>query len=148
MVMFPKHRQPQSSLSNTQTTSYIMRLTAASTYAALLVGFVQAHPGHDLSEEIAERRSFINSVKRTSLSHCAEKLQSRGVEARNVARRSAAVQEARLKRGLIRRDIDDLLDQSHNETELGYTENTPPSELFSGNASCILTPEVTQGPYC
>lgn len=125
-----------------------MRLSLASTSGALLVGFVQAHPGHDLSEEIAERRSFVNSVRQTSLSHCAEKLKSRGVEARNIARRSSAVEDARMQKGLLRRDVDDVLGQSHNETELGYTENTPPSELFSGNASCILTPEVTQGPYC
>lgn len=34
-------------------------------------------------------------------------------------------------------------------TSLGYTESTAASTLFSSykNVSCILTPEVTQGPY-
>lgn len=124
-----------------------MRL-ASTAYGVLLMGAACAHPNHDLNEEIAERRSFVNSVKRTSLSHCAETLQSRGVEARSIARRSAAVEEARLRKGLFRRDLDDSLEKSHNNTDLGYTENTSPSEIFSGNASCVLTPEVTQGPYC
>ena len=125
-----------------------MRFSLAASCGALLASTVQVHPGHDLTEEIHERRSFINAVRRTSLDHCAEKLQARGVEARNIARRSAAVEQARSQKGLLRRDVDDVLNKSHNETELGYTENTPASELFSGNASCVLTPEATQGPYC
>ena len=34
-------------------------------------------------------------------------------------------------------------------TSLGYTESTDASTLFASykNASCILTPEVTYGPY-
>lgn len=34
-------------------------------------------------------------------------------------------------------------------TSLGYTESTAASTLFSSykNVSCILTPEVTEGPY-
>jgi len=34
-------------------------------------------------------------------------------------------------------------------TSLGYTESTSPSVMFASykNASCILTPEVTYGPY-
>lgn len=35
----------------------------------------------------------------------------------------------------------------HNATSLGYTSATPESTLFSANTSCILTPEVTDGPY-
>jgi protocatechuate 3,4-dioxygenase beta subunit len=40
-----------------------------------------------------------------------------------------------------------VLATSHNETSLGYTVNTDSATLFTGNASCTLTPEVTQGPY-
>ncbi|CAM1502603.1 Fc.00g073790.m01.CDS01 [Cosmosporella sp. VM-42] len=114
---------------------------------ALLVGNVVAHPGHDLSHEIAERREFLGSAKRASLSHCAEKLEARGIGRRNVERRVAQVKQARQKRGLKKRDLDTVLDTSHNQTDKGYTPNTDASVLFIGNNSCILTPEVTQGPY-
>lgn len=107
-----------------------------------------AHPGHDLTQEIAERRDFLGSVKRADLSHCASKLRARGVEQRNVARRTAAVEKARAKRALKKRDLDTVLATDHNSTDLGYTQNTDAATLFSGYSSCILTPEVTQGPYC
>lgn len=35
----------------------------------------------------------------------------------------------------------------HNKTSLGYTTNTDPAVLFAGYNACLLTPEVTQGPY-
>ncbi|KAH8659961.1 Intradiol ring-cleavage dioxygenase [Xylariales sp. PMI_506] len=114
---------------------------------AVLPSSVLAHPGHDVSIEAAERRQFLGSVKRASLSHCASKLKARGVDKRNVARRAAALENARAKRGLKKRDLDSVLATSHNETSLGYTANTDESVLFSGNNSCVLTPEVTQGPY-
>ncbi|KAI1121381.1 aromatic compound dioxygenase [Nemania abortiva] len=114
---------------------------------ALLSGSVLAHPGHDLTQEIAERREFLGSVKRADLSHCADKLKARGVSKRNVARRTATIEKARAKRGLKKRDLATVLATSHNSTDLGYTPNTDAATLFSGNSSCILTPEVTQGPY-
>lgn len=115
---------------------------------ALLSGVAIAHPGHNVAEEAAERRDFLQSVKRASLGHCAEKLKARGVEARNVARRSAQLEKARQKRGLKKRDLDSILATSHNQTDQGYTVNTDAATLFSGINSCVLTPEVTQGPYC
>ncbi|ATY66909.1 extracellular dioxygenase [Cordyceps militaris] len=114
---------------------------------AAAAGVAHAHPGHDLSEEIAERQAFLRTVRRSSLAHCADKLKARGVEAANVARRAAAVESKRVARGLERRDAASDLDTSHNSTDLGYTESTSISELFSSNGSCLLTPEVTQGPY-
>lgn len=115
---------------------------------ALLSGVAIAHPGHNVAEEAAERRDFLQSVKRASLAHCADKLKARGVEARNVARRSAQLEKARQKRGLKKRDLDTVLATSHNQTDQGYTVNTDAATLFSGINSCVLTPEVTQGPYC
>jgi hypothetical protein len=47
-----------------------------------------------------------------------------------------------------KRDLATVLATDHNETSLGYTLNTPEATIFSANNSCILTPEVTQGPYC
>ena len=114
----------------------------------LLSGAATAHPGHNVAQEAAERRDFLNSVKRSSLAHCAEKLKARGVEARNVARRSAQISKARQKRGLKKRDLESVLSASHNQTDQGYTLNTDASTLFAGINSCVLTPEVTQGPYC
>ena len=107
-----------------------------------------AHPGHDVAEEAAERRAYLQSAKRTSLAHCADKLRARGIDARNVARREAVVERARQKRGLKKRDIEDVLNTDHNKTELGYTRNTDAATLFAGYKPCLLTPEVTQGPYC
>lgn len=124
-----------------------MRVQSLAVSGLYLLSTCFAHPGHDLTQEKAERRSFLESVRRASLGHCAETLKARGVEARNAARRSAQVQGARVRRGLSKRDADSVLAESHNETDLGYTLNTDASTLFSSNNSCVLTPEVTQGPY-
>lgn len=120
------------------------------TGALLLSGAAIAHPGHDVQEEALERRTFLSSIKRSSLAHCADKLKARGLEARNIARRSAQVSKAQTKRGLIisKRSSNSTLSASHNGTDLGYTLNTDAETLFSSNNSCVLTPEVTQGPYC
>ncbi|PQK11662.1 hypothetical protein BB8028_0003g02860 [Beauveria bassiana] len=124
-----------------------MRSTQILALFAAVSGIANAHPGHDLTEEIAERQLFLRSVRRATLAHCAEKLKARGVEAANIARRSAAVDKKRTARGIKRRDAETALSTSHNSTDTGYTENTSVSELFSSNGSCLLTPEVTQGPY-
>ncbi|KAM5356465.1 hypothetical protein ACJ41O_003111 [Fusarium nematophilum] len=115
--------------------------------ALLLSGAAVAHPGHDHRQEAAERRDFLNTVKRSSLAHCADKLKARGVEARNIARRSAQIAKTRQKRGLKKRDLESVLSTSHNQTDQGYTLNTDAATLFAGINSCVLTPEVTQGPY-
>ncbi|OTB00563.1 hypothetical protein M426DRAFT_235203 [Hypoxylon sp. CI-4A] len=115
---------------------------------ALLAASVVAHPGHDLTQEIKERREFLSTVKRTNLDHCASKLKARGVDKRNVERRAALLEKARAKRGLTKkRDLDSVLATSHNASSLGYTQNTDAATLFAGYNSCLLTPEVTQGPY-
>ncbi|KAL1595172.1 hypothetical protein SLS60_009860 [Paraconiothyrium brasiliense] len=124
-----------------------MRFTQTVLSGLTLLSAVSAHPGHDLTQEIAERREFLSSVKRSDLSHCAAKLKARGVNKRNVARREAALQNARAKRGLKKRDLDTVIGTDHNQTAQGYTLNTDAATLFSGNSSCVLTPEVTQGPY-
>lgn len=112
-----------------------------------LLSSVSAHPGHDLTQEIAERRDFLGSVKRSDLSHCAAKLKSRGVYKRNIVRRETTLHKSRAKRGLKKRDLDTVIATKHNATAQGYTMNTDAATLFSGNSSCVLTPEVTQGPY-
>lgn len=114
-----------------------------STLSALtsIVAVAVAHPGHDLSAEIAERAAFKQNSKRTTLSHCSEKLAARGVEKRNVARRSQGFNR------MNKRDINSVLATDHNATETGYSKVTPESTIFSSENSCVLTPEVTVGPY-
>lgn len=109
-----------------------------------------AHPGHDLTEEIIERRAFKKAVRHASLEHCADKLEARGVVTRGVQRRRAAAANAFSSDNAKRRkrDTSQVLSKSHNNTGCGITENTSYFALFSNNASCVLTPEVTQGPYC
>ncbi|KAK1997771.1 aromatic compound dioxygenase, partial [Colletotrichum falcatum] len=123
-----------------------MRFSSVAAGFALLSG-AAAHPGQDFAEEIAERRAFLNSVKRANLGHCADKLAARGNTARNIARRAAQVQHARQKRNIQKRDAASVLATSHNATDRGYNANTDASTLFSGTRSGMLTPEVTQGPY-
>jgi hypothetical protein len=65
-----------------------MRFSNGLCSLALLAGSALAHPGHDLTEEIQERRDFLGAVKRADLSHCASKLAARRLDARNHARRS------------------------------------------------------------
>jgi protocatechuate 3,4-dioxygenase beta subunit len=121
----------------------------ASHLAAVLatLGAVTAHPGHDLTQEVAERRDYTNSVRSASLAHCADHLAARGVLERNIARRSARVAKEREARGLAKRDIEDVLNTDHDKSELGYTPDTGSDIIFGANASCVLTPEVTEGPY-
>jgi hypothetical protein len=50
------------------------------------------------------------------------------------------------KRGILQRDAGDI-----NKTHLSdadYTADTSLSEVFAQNASCVLSPEETEGPYC
>ncbi|KAI0126913.1 Intradiol ring-cleavage dioxygenase-like protein [Xylariales sp. AK1849] len=88
----------------------------ASGLALLLSSAVLAHPGHDVTKEVAERRKFLSSQKRTNLGHCAEKLRAREFEKRNVARRHAAVLRARAEKGITKRDLGTVLETSHNAT--------------------------------
>ncbi|KAL2135761.1 hypothetical protein VTI74DRAFT_7131 [Chaetomium olivicolor] len=124
-----------------------MLLTKAVAGLALLTGFATAHPGHDATQEAREYAAYLQSVKRVSLAHCAEKLKARGTMERNIARRQAIVEWAREKRALTKRDFNTVLTTNHNKTGLGYTAKTDPATLFAGYKSCLLSPEAIQGPY-
>ncbi|KAF2645217.1 aromatic compound dioxygenase [Massarina eburnea CBS 473.64] len=113
---------------------------------AASLSVVSAHPGHDVKAEKAERAESLSKLQHRSLAHCAEKLKARGIEAANVARRQEAVNTLREKRSLKRRDFEQVLNTDHSSNET-YTEDTPPEILFGSNNTCILTPEVTEGPY-
>ncbi|KAF2738885.1 aromatic compound dioxygenase [Polyplosphaeria fusca] len=105
-----------------------------------------AHPGHDVRAEVAQRAAYMAKAERRSLAHCADKLKERGITQRSIARRQAAVESLRTKRSLDTRDFNKALNTSHHSPN-NYTMETPTDLLFAGNNSCILSPEVTEGPY-
>ncbi|KAK5461059.1 hypothetical protein LTS15_003122 [Exophiala xenobiotica] len=53
-----------------------------------------AHPGHSIEEEIAERAAYLKRGI-SNLDHCAERLRARGHEKRSIGRRVAKIQELR-----------------------------------------------------
>ncbi|KAL1642796.1 hypothetical protein SLS58_005301 [Diplodia intermedia] len=108
---------------------------------------VAAHPHHDHKAEALERRTNMAKMGKRSLSHCAEKIQARGIEAKNAARRQAMHDQLSKRASLAKRDLDTVLNSSHHSDLTGVTPNSDPSLLFTGNNSCILAPETTQGPY-
>lgn len=108
------------------------------------------HPGHDIREEAAERREFLKRSPNTVRS-CIPQLERRGYQAAALERRQQMAHEARVKRGLadrplMRRDFKESLETDHESTSdvtLGSDERL----LFADNSTCLLQPEVTQGPY-
>lgn len=109
-----------------------------------------AHPGHNVAEEAAERAAFA-SLKPRSVRSCAPELKRRGHVATALARRQAFAKQARAKRSLpadkplTRREFSDY-DFSHASSS-GVKYGDDELLLFSDNSSCVLQPEVTQGPY-
>ncbi|KAH9212941.1 Intradiol ring-cleavage dioxygenase [Leptodontidium sp. 2 PMI_412] len=127
-----------------------MLFLSAAVAASILVAAVLAHPGDDHSHEIAERAAFAKLSKK-DLSHCAKKLKDSGLEQRAITRRAATAQKIRQKRGLsttapFLRARAGPLDTDHHSS-VNYSSDTDSSSLFSSNSSCILSPEVTLGPY-
>jgi len=81
-------------------------------------------------------------------------MKARGLDHSSVQRRAAVARAERKKRNLVAsapylkaRDEATVLNTTHLSSE-AYTNATDESIVFSGNNSCILSPEVTQGPYC
>ena len=111
-----------------------------------------AHPGHDHQVEAAERLEYLKHNTR-SLSYCTARLKSRGHEAANLKRRQHLAQELRRTRGLHdhpflkARDLDSVLNQSHHSNDTSINLDTPTQNIFSDNSSCILQPEVSEGPF-
>ncbi|KAF8851789.1 aromatic compound dioxygenase [Acephala macrosclerotiorum] len=101
---------------------------------------------------MAERAAFMQTSKR-DLSHCAAKMKARGMDKRDIARRAAIAKDARKKRSIVAdtpylrvRDADSILNTTHLSST-AYSNATDEAILFAGNNSCVLSPEVTQGPY-
>ncbi|KAK0464250.1 Intradiol ring-cleavage dioxygenase [Desarmillaria tabescens] len=110
-----------------------------------------AHPvAAPLSKGEVARRGEFQRAARRSLGNCQDTLRRRGHLERSTARRRALADDLRRKRGLPtdnlykRLSLDDVLETSHLSNETGLTVDTNP---FEGNASCVLNPETTEGPY-
>ncbi|KAH7396390.1 Intradiol ring-cleavage dioxygenase [Pyrenochaeta sp. MPI-SDFR-AT-0127] len=112
--------------------------------ASFLAVPVTAHPGHDLTQEIAERAAFLSSTEYTGLDHCAEQLKARSAEM--IARRKAIVNHLRMKRGVVKRDFETVLNTDHHSNK-AVTPDSSDEAIFGSNSSCILQPETTEGPY-
>ncbi|KAF8858221.1 aromatic compound dioxygenase [Acephala macrosclerotiorum] len=126
---------------------------------ASLIGTTLAHPGETHSRtqvrrDILKRDALAAKAKR-GLDACSNTLKARQLDERAITRRSAKADKLRAERGintnapfLTRRNLTALEDfetHNHNLTST-YTSGMT---LFSsnGSSSCILTPEVTIGPY-
>ncbi|KAJ5301906.1 hypothetical protein PENANT_c062G04262 [Penicillium antarcticum] len=135
----------------------MVQLTSALAIGLIgLTAVVSAHPGHDVHAEAAERASFLKNAKvhQRSLAQCASKLKARGHENANVVRRANRVKAIRQKRGLQHnahfhkaRSFNSVLNTDHNSTLVGVSASTDPAVLFGSEATCILGPDVTAGPY-
>ncbi|KAJ9142461.1 Catechol 1,2-dioxygenase 1 [Pleurostoma richardsiae] len=112
---------------------------------ALAAVAVTAHPGHDHHQEMEERRAMLQHTRR-DLGHCMAKMKARGLEGRSLKRRSTKTTNLTKNRGLKERDLTSLLNVSHESTE-SYSLSTPETTIFASNNSCVLSPEVTEGPY-
>ncbi|TKA22554.1 hypothetical protein B0A50_08124 [Salinomyces thailandicus] len=127
--------------------------------AAALISSTVAHPGDTHDEKLHEAmRNHASAFKaKRALDACASNPETQALQARNIARRSQVAQELRQKRGIhaqskkFRRDLATLEAfevVNHNHTGIAnYDPNTPESMIFGANTSCIVTPEVTDGPY-
>ncbi|SPQ24379.1 a01041e6-6285-4ea0-a35f-3666b85c5c33 [Thermothielavioides terrestris] len=112
---------------------------------SLVATLVAGHPGHDLSKELRERLDFLAN-NRNDLSHCAEQMRARGLDAINARRRTQLAEHLMKKRNLEVRDISNPYNTTH-KSSVSYTAQTDLSTVFAGNNSCVLSPEQIEGPY-
>ncbi|KAK4124355.1 aromatic compound dioxygenase [Parathielavia appendiculata] len=128
---------------------------------AVLAAVGVAHPGdshdaHHLKREIVARDHAAKMAAR-SLGACANSETARALKQRSVVRRAEKVKSLRNERGIktpskrYRRDLADLEaweEVNHNMTGVAkFDMFTPLETVFDANTSCILSPEVTDGPY-
>ena len=129
--------------------------------ASSLIGGAVAHPGEKHGMAHVKRQIDVRQLRaaaaKRSLDSCQDSLEHRSLMQRSHARRSEALSALRQKRGInanskkFRRDLATLQEFeaiNHNQTGvLDYSPNTDVSTIFAANTSCILAPEVTDGPY-
>ncbi|KAL0938629.1 GPI anchored protein [Colletotrichum truncatum] len=139
----------------------MVRFSALSAAGLALCGYVAAHPGehhdhHEMKRNI-QLRDNVAAIGQRSLNSCSNSAGAQKMKARAVQRRAQKVKEIREKKGLkaparkYRRDSDDLTAwEAVNHNQTGVSNNgifTPLEDVFSANTSCVLAPEITDGPY-
>ncbi|KAG7443503.1 extracellular dioxygenase-like protein [Guyanagaster necrorhizus] len=129
----------------------MVQLSALISFVFLAASLTFAHPAAHMSQGELARRAEFHRATRRSLGQCQDQLRRRGHFEKSAARRAALADELRKKRGLATRSpykraltLDEVLATSHESNTTGLTADSDP---FDGNASCVLAPEVTQGPY-
>jgi protocatechuate 3,4-dioxygenase beta subunit len=122
-----------------------MRLASLLALSTLVVGVASAHPGVSHSANSPEQRELFMASSKRLLASCAGSQSARRLMERTAARRSTKMAQLRQQRR--RLDVDTVLTTGHESSRTGLTNTTDPSELFGTDVSCILEPEVTQGPY-
>jgi len=113
-------------------------------FIPLLVTAIVAHPGHPINKELQKRAEFL-ARHTNNLEHCASIHRAAGLHKRAIDRRASRVDDLLKIRDLPKRQSSPL-DKSHKSNK-PYTPKTSPSEVFSGNKSCVLSPETTEGPF-
>lgn len=123
-----------------------------------LLGAAVAHPG-DSAEEVRRELQAHNAafpIARRAISACASSPNTAALKARSVARRAAAAENLRQKRGITHKAVKSKRDQAgfakwsavdHDASSLGYDLDTPLDVIFDSNSTCALVPETTIGPY-
>ncbi|KAG7443702.1 aromatic compound dioxygenase, partial [Guyanagaster necrorhizus] len=127
-------------------------LTSLVSLALLVATSVVAHPGETPPTSVQlSRRAQLETATGRSLADCQSHFARRGYKDRSAARRTALAEELRQKRGIATRapykralTVEEVVDTSHLSNVTGLTSDSDP---FSSNASCVLTPELEQGPY-
>lgn len=123
---------------------------------------VIAHPGEakpsneHIRREI-EVRDMNAALGARALGQCSNSASARRMKQRSVKRRAETVNKLREARGIkvnpkkFRRDLAALQEWEtveHNKTGVyDYDMFTPLENVFEANTSCVLAPEVTDGPY-
>ncbi|EPS43049.1 hypothetical protein H072_2975 [Dactylellina haptotyla CBS 200.50] len=134
-----------------------MRYSTLSKFAIatlLPITSVLAH-GDESHEAIQKRNEFIG---RRSLAACRDNEDAKALFKRSFERRQDMINKIREERGLekrslgdshrvAKRDFESVSQIDHNSTFAGAAFDSESSVLFSGNTSCLLMPEVTEGPY-
>ncbi|KAI1250198.1 hypothetical protein MGN70_007250 [Eutypa lata] len=128
---------------------------------AAFASYAAAHPGekhdaHKMKREIVAR-DFAAQVGARSLGSCSSQPHARALNQRSVMRRAQKVNDIRKRRGISaparknKRDLEDMQKWeaiNHNmSSTLDWDMFSPIEDVFGANTSCILAPEVTDGPY-
>lgn len=113
--------------------------------ATSLLGGVMAHPGADVEAEIAARAAWQADPEYRSLKSCEASIKAR--DSKLVDARIEKFSKLREKRGMEKRSFKDVLLTSHHSNKT-VTPDSTPEEIFGSDNSCILQPQVTEGPYC